>query len=152
MPVSEVMKGKLKNAFNADRVAIVGASPKQLSVGIGPFYNLMNAAFQGQIIPVNPKYEKILGRKCFPDLGSVDPPFELAILLLNQHLAIEMAERAAKHGIQAVTIVAGGFKEFKQGGIELEKRLGQLAQQYQMPIIGPNTLSERSGGVYLSYS
>ena len=51
-----------------------------------------------------------------------------------------MAERAAKRGVQAVTIVAGGFKEFKLGGIELEARLRQMAEYYQMPIIGPNTL------------
>jgi len=140
MPISEVMKGKLKKALNAGRIAIVGASPEQLSVGIGPFYNLLTASFQGEVIPVNPKYEKILGCKCFPDLESIQPPPELAILLLNQHLAVEMAERAAKHGVQAVTIVAGGFKEVKEGGIELEERLRQLAEDYQMPIIGPNTL------------
>ena len=140
MPISEVMKGKLKKALNASRVAIVGASPEQLSVGMGPFHNLLSASFQGEVIPVNPKYRKILGRKCFPDLESLQPPPDLAILLLNQHLAVEMAERAAKHGVQAVTIVAGGFKEFRQGGIELEARLRQLAESYQMPIIGPNTL------------
>ena len=140
MPISEVMKGKLKRALNAGRVAIVGASPEQLSVGMGPFYNLIAASFQGEVIPVNPKYKKILGRKCLPDLESIDPPPDLAILLLSQHSAVEMAERAAKHGVQAVTIVAGGFKEFRQGGVELEARLRQLAQYYQMPIIGPNTL------------
>jgi acyl-CoA synthetase (NDP forming) len=140
MPISEVMKGKLKRALDASRVAIVGASPEQLSVGIGPFHNLLTASFQGEVIPVNPKYEKILGCKCFPDLESIYPPPELAILLLNQYLAVEMAERAAKHGVQAVTIVAGGFKEFKQGGKELEEQLRQLAEDYQMPIIGPNSL------------
>ena len=48
MPISEVMKGKLRKALNADRVAIVGASPEQLSVGMGPFFNLLTASFQGR--------------------------------------------------------------------------------------------------------
>lgn len=140
MPISEVMKDKLRKALDADRIAIVGASPEQLSVGFGPFYNLLGASFSGEVIPVNPKYGKILGRRCVPDLESIQPPPELAILLLNQHLAVEMTERAGKHGVQAVTIVAGGFKEYKQGGVELEARLRQLAEAYQMPVFGPNTL------------
>jgi acetyltransferase len=134
------MLEKLKQAFHARRVAIVGASQDQLSVGIGPLYNLFSASFNGEVLPVNPKYEKILEKKCYPDLESIDPPPDVAILLLNQHLAVEMAERAAKHGVAAVSIVAGGFKEVQAGGGALEKRLQELAQHYELPVIGPNTL------------
>ena len=140
MPISEVMRNKLKRALVASRVALVGASPEQLSVGMGPLFNLLTASFQGGVFPVNPKYKKILGCTCYPSLEAIDPPPDLAILLLNQHAAVEMAERAAKHGVAAVTIVAGGFKEFGEGGMELEARLRQLADHYQMPVIGPNTL------------
>ncbi len=140
MPISEVMKGKLKKALSASRVALVGASPEQLSVGIGPLSNLLAASFPGEVLPVNPKYKKVLGCKCYPSLEAIEPPPDLAIILLNQHGAVAMAEQAAKLGVAAVTIVAGGFKEFKQGGSELEARLRQLAEHYQMPVIGPNTL------------
>ncbi len=140
MPISAIMKEKLKNALNAKRVAIVGASQEQLSVGMGPLHNLLSASFQGEVIPVNPKYDRLLGRKCQPDLESINPPPELAILLLNQHAAVEMTERAARHGVQAVTIVAGGFKEVKAGGRELEQKLRDVALRHDMPVIGPNTL------------
>ncbi|MGA2403068.1 MAG: CoA-binding protein [Syntrophobacteraceae bacterium] len=140
MPLSPLMLEKLKRALNARRVALVGASQEQLSVGMGPVYNLLGASFQGEVIPVNPKYNEILGLKCYPDLESIDPPPDLAILLLNQHMALEMAERAAKIGIPAVTIVAGGFREVRSGGEALDKRLLELATRYEMVVIGPNTL------------
>jgi acyl-CoA synthetase (NDP forming) len=140
MPLSEIMKDKLKKALAASRIALVGASPEQLSVGLGPLFNLLGASFQGEVLPVNPKYKKILGCLCYPSLEAIDPPPDLAILLLNQHAAVAMTERAGHHGVAAVTIVAGGFKEFGQGGMELEGRLKQLAEHYQMPVIGPNTL------------
>jgi len=140
MSLSPVMRGKLKRALNARRVAVVGASQEQLSVGMGPVYNLLNSSFQGEVMPVNPKYGEILGLKCYSTLESIDPPPDLAVLMLNQHAALEMAERAAKIGIPAVTIVAGGFREVGSGGQALDKRLLEVATQNEMVVIGPNTL------------
>ena len=140
MPLSPLMLGRLKQALNARRVAVVGASQEQLSVGIGPIHNLIGASFQGEVLPVNPKYRELLGLKCYPTLESIDPPPDLAILLLNQDMALEMAERAAKIGIPAVTIVAGGFREVGAGGQALDRRLLEVATRYEMVVIGPNTL------------
>jgi len=140
MAISATMMKKLKKAFDARRVAIVGASRDQQSVGIGPVMNLLTSSFQGEVLPVNPKYEQLLGRKCYPSLEAIDPPPDLAILLLNQKLAVQMAEKAGELGVSAVTIIAGGFKEVGSGGKELEETLKDLAKRYEMPVIGPNTL------------
>jgi acetyltransferase len=140
MALSETMMKKLKRAFDARRIAVVGASQDQHSVGIGPLMNLLTSSFQGEVLPVNPKYEQLLGRKCYPSLEAIEPPPDLAILLLNQKLAVQMAEKAGELGVSAVTIIAGGFKEIGSGGKELEERLKALAKRYDMPVIGPNTL------------
>lgn len=140
MPLSPRMQDNLKRTLNARRVAIVGASREQLSVGMGPLHNLLLARFQGEVFPVNPKYQEILARKCYPDLESIDPPPDLAILLLNQQLAVDVAERAGRLGIPGVTIVAGGFREVRTGGEALNERLQRIASQYEMAVIGPNTL------------
>ncbi len=46
MSLSPLMLEKLKRALNARRVALVGASQEQLSVGMGPLYNLLGTSFQ----------------------------------------------------------------------------------------------------------
>lgn len=142
MPLTEVMKEKLKKALEAERIAVVGASGEQLSVvGMGLLCNLLSACFPGEVIPVNPKHDRILGRKCYPDIESVQPPPDLAILLLNRHAAMEMVERAARCGVQAVTVVAGGFREAgTDEGRALEEKLRELASRYELPVIGPNTV------------
>jgi acyl-CoA synthetase (NDP forming) len=140
MPLSPRMRENLKRVLDARRIAIVGASQEQLSVGMGPLHNLLAARFQGEVLPVNPKYGEILARKCYPDLESIDPPPDLAVLLLNQHLAVDMAERAGRLGIPGVTIVAGGFREVRDGGEALNERLRRIASQYEMVVVGPNTL------------
>ncbi len=113
------MKDKLRQALSAQRVAVVGASQEQLSVGIGPLHNLLSHSFRGEVFPVNPKYDWLLGRKCYPTPEPIHPPPDLAILLLNQHSSLAMAERAALHGVKAVSNVAGGFKEIRAEGAEL---------------------------------
>lgn len=140
MRLSPSLRENLRKALNARRVAIVGASQEQLSVGMGPVHNLLAARFIGEVLPVNPKHSEILSRKCYPDLESIDPPPDLAILLLNQHLAVDMAEKAGRLGIPAVTIVAGGFREVSEGGEALNERLQGIASQYDLAVIGPNTL------------
>jgi acyl-CoA synthetase (NDP forming) len=140
MALSSLMEARLKRAFNARRIAIVGASQEQVSIGMGPIYNLLSSGFDGEVFPVNPRYDQILGHKCYPDLESINPPPDLAILILNQHLALEMSERAAKHGVSAVTIVVGGFGEIGADGNALNEHLKEIALKYEMPIIGPNTL------------
>jgi acyl-CoA synthetase (NDP forming) len=140
MSLSPAMQQNLRRALNARRVAIVGASHEQLSVGMGPLHNLLTARFQGEVLPVNPKHREILLQECYPDLESIDPPPDLAILLLNQHMAVEMAERAGRLGIPGVTIVAGGFREVRAGGQALNESLRGIASQYEMAVIGPNTL------------
>lgn len=140
MKLTEKMKEKLVRAFEAKRIAVVGASQEQHSVGIGPIFNLLSSSFHGEVLPVNPKYEQLLGRKCYPDLDSISPPPDVVILLLNQHLALQMADKAGQLGVAAVTIIAGGFKEVSAGGRELEAKLQELAFRHEMPVIGPNTL------------
>jgi acyl-CoA synthetase (NDP forming) len=144
MALSELMKEKLKKALKPERVAIVGASQDQLSVGIGPLHNVLSARFKGRVMPVNPKYERLMGEKCYPDIESIDPPPDVAVLLLNQQLAVQMTERAARHGVKAVSIVAGGFKEVSSGGRELEEKLREIALHHQTPVIGPNSLGYSS--------
>ncbi len=140
MSLSHVMRERLERALNARRVAVVGASQEQLSVGMGPLHNLLRSGFQGEIFPVNPKYRTLLGLKCYGNLESIQPPPDLAILLLNQHLALDLAEQAGKLGVGAVSIVAGGFEEVRSGGETLKRRLTDLAARYDLPVIGPNTL------------
>ncbi|MCE5336593.1 MAG: CoA-binding protein [Desulfobacteraceae bacterium] len=138
--LTPLMEWKLKRALRARRIAVVGASPEQLSIGMGPVFNLANSGFTGDIIPVNPKYDRMLGLKCYSDMESIEPPPDLAILVLNPRLSVDMAERAGKLGICAVTIVVGGFNEIRTDGDALNDRLREIAYRYEMPVIGPNTL------------
>ena len=119
-------------------VAIVGASasPNKLSFGI--LRNMTLYGYNGQIAPVNPRADEILGLKCYPDIASVPNPLDLAVAVLPAPNIPDVLEACGQRGVKAVIIISGGFKEVGEGGAGLEQTCLDIARRYDMRLIGPN--------------
>ena len=132
------MESSLKYFFEPKGVAIIGASssPDKLSHGI--LKNMLETGYIGEIYPVNPKSDEILGRKCYPDISSVPDPVDLAVIILPAPFIPSTMEACGKRGVKAVTVISGGFKEIGEKGKELEGRVIEIVKQYGMRMIGPN--------------
>ena len=132
------MESSLKYFFEPKGVAIIGASssPDKLSHGI--LKNMLETGYIGEIYPVNPKSDEILGRKCYPDISSVPDPVDLAVIILPAPLIPSTMEACGKRGVKAVTVISGGFKEIGEKGKELEGRVIEIVKQCGMRMIGPN--------------
>jgi acetyl coenzyme A synthetase (ADP forming)-like protein len=119
-------------------VAIVGASasPNKLSFGI--LRNMTLYGYTGQIAPVNPRADEILGLKCYPDIASVPDPLDLAVAVLPAPAIPDVLEACGQRGIKAVIIISGGFKEVGEGGAGLEQTCLEIARRYGMRLVGPN--------------
>lgn len=132
------MQHGLTPFFAPRGVAIIGASatPNKLSYGI--LRNMTLYGFQGQIAPVNPKADQILGLKCYPDITSVPDPLDLAVIVLPAPAIPATLEACGRRGIRAVIIISGGFKEVGEEGAALENQILEIAARHQMRLIGPN--------------
>src|SRR5580765_4893665 len=67
--------------FAPTRVAVVGASEKEGSVGRAVFWNLITNPFGGTVFPVNPKRTSVLGVKAYPSLSSLPEPVDLVVVV-----------------------------------------------------------------------
>ncbi len=132
------MTSSLSPFFNAAGVAVIGASsnPQKLSYGI--LHNLINSTYKGEVYPVNPGAEEILGRRCYAHISEVPDPVELAVLVVPAPVTPQTLDDCGKRGIKAAVIVSGGFKEVGSTGADLEKECLQIAARYGMRLIGPN--------------
>jgi len=132
------MQSDLLPFFRPRGVAVIGASasPNKLSYGI--LRNLTLYGFEGQVAPVNPKADRILGLKCFPDLTSVPDPLDLAVVVLPAPAIPAVLEECGQRGLKAVTIISGGFKEVGESGATLEQACLAIARRFCMRLIGPN--------------
>ncbi len=130
----------LNHFFEPRSIAIVGASRKEGKVGYEILAGLLKAGFPGDIFPVNPTSDEILGQKVYPDLKSIGQAPDLAVLVIAAKHVPKVMQDCVDLGIKAVIIIASGFKESGAKGAELEKTVVRIAKNAGIRIIGPNCI------------
>ena len=71
----------LDQCFRPRSVAIVGASQRPQSVGAIVLKNVRTGGFEGEIYPVNPKYERIDGIACYRNSAQLPDAPDLAVIV-----------------------------------------------------------------------
>lgn len=140
MTMAEASK-PLENLFNPGSVAIIGASATEGSIGFNLVQNLKISGFEGRILPINPKYEEILGKKCYSDVKNLAAPPDLTIIAVRAEIVNKVVEDACKLGARMFVIVSSGFKEV--GRHDLTNELVAILNKYGARALGPNVF-----GVY----
>src|SRR3989337_2219210 len=121
-------------------VAVVGASDRTGALGATLLNNLVQYKFDGEIYPVNPKREEILGLKCSPDVLHLPGGVDCAGLAIPRAFVLETTRQLAERGCGAVVIYSAGFSEAGEEGMREQAELGTIAAEHGMVIEGPNCL------------
>ena len=131
----------LEEMFNPDIVAIIGASRTKGKVGRAVVENLLND-FKGQIIPINPKADEILGLPCYPSILDVpyDNGIDLAVIVVPAQFIPDVMEGCGHAGVRNVVVISAGFKESGAEGAKLERMSVEVAKKYGIRMVGPNCL------------
>jgi acetyltransferase len=129
--------GELAALFAPDRVAVVGATDREGSVGRAITENLL-ADYDGEVVPVNPNREEVLGRPCVASVA--DAAADLAVVVVPPSVAVEVVREAGESGVENVVVVTAGFGETGSDGAAREEELTAVAAEYGMKLVGPNSL------------
>ena len=140
----EASARQLQRLFEPRSVAIVGASTKPGKVGHDILKNMLSSGYGGEVYPINPHAEEILGKKCYPSVLGVPGEIDLVVVVVPAASVLPVIEECGKKGVQLGIVISAGFKESGPEGIERERRLGELARQFGMRIVGPNCLGVMS--------
>ncbi|MEM2118850.1 MAG: CoA-binding protein, partial [Candidatus Bathyarchaeia archaeon] len=128
--------------FNPASVAVVGATKKINKAGHVIFKNFVEnkrrGVLKGEIFPVNPNEDSILGYQCYKSL--VDVPFavELVVIVVPAKIVPDIMKDAAAKKAKAAVIISSGFGEI--GNHELENQVVAIAKKAGIRILGPNCL------------
>jgi acetyltransferase len=131
---------KLDHIFQPKKVALVGATENPGSVGLTLMQNLTATSFGGELFPINPKRETVLGIKAYPNLKSAPEGIDLVVIVTPAKAVPQIISDCADLKIPAAIIISAGFREIGEEGIELERQVLMHAKRGQMRIIGPNCL------------
>jgi acetate---CoA ligase (ADP-forming) len=126
--------------LEARSVAVVGASVREGSVGNQSVVELIEGRFGGRIVPVNPKYDEILGLPCVASVAEIAEPVDLVILAVSNALLEEQLRLAAEAGAGSAVIFASGYEEPREGVPPLTERLSTIARSHGMAICGGNCM------------
>jgi len=130
----------LEAFFNPRSVAVIGASRSKEKLGHGVLANLIEYGYPGQIYPINPKADEILGLKCYPSVLDVPGPIDLAIVVIPAQFVAAVLEECGQKGVKGVVIISAGFREAGREGVKRERKIVDIAKRYKMRLVGPNCL------------
>jgi len=130
----------LRGLLEPTSIAVVGASDRP-GPGCQVMKNLDQLGFRGDIVPINPKYDRIGGRRCYPSLTEAHTAghrIDATAVLLGRDRIIPVLEEAGSLGVKGGWAFASGFSESGADGRLLQDKLAAVCQRYGMAFCGPN--------------
>lgn len=133
-------KDNMETFFTPKSVALVGASSSKGKIGNSILDSLVNYDYKGRVYPINPKADKIFGKKCYPSVAAIPGKVDLVVISVDLSVTPPVLEDCAKKGVHSVVIVSGGGKELGGQRAEYEAEIRRLSQKHKIRIIGPNCI------------
>ncbi len=140
---------RLNNLLSPRSVALVGASPRQGSVGRAILGNIGKANFKGQFGLVNTHYAEIDGVVMVGSLGELPFVPELVVITAPATAVPALIDEAGMRGAAGALIVTAGLGH---GAGSLADATERAAHKYGIRLIGPNCLGIMMPGANLNAS
>ncbi len=136
-------KDKMKHIdriFYPRSIAIIGASEIPGKWGFLLTSNILGGGYEGDVFPVNPKKDKIMGLRAYPNVKDIPFDIDLAIIAIPARLVPNAFRDCVTKGIHAAIVITSGFRETGEEGSRLQDELSSIAEQGDLVFIGPNTM------------
>ncbi|MGQ9722906.1 MAG: acetate--CoA ligase family protein [Candidatus Jordarchaeum sp.] len=129
--------------FKPRNIAVVGASNTFGKIGGATLAAVLSGEFRGEIYPVNPYENEVLGLKTYPNISSIPGDIDLVVLTVPANTALEVLRECERKGVKACIMITAGFKEVGGEGEKMQNEVSEIGRRSGMKIVGPNCM-----GVY----
>ena len=119
-------------------IAIVGASESPDSWAPEIERSLRHFGYDGELYPVNPKYDEVWGRPCLASITDLPKGVDLVVFVVPARVVVRMIDDCGARGVRGVMVVSSGFAEAGEEGAALQEQLREAALRNRLPILGPN--------------
>ncbi|OGO02602.1 MAG: hypothetical protein A2Y72_04405 [Chloroflexi bacterium RBG_13_53_26] len=133
----------LEYIFRPQSIAVVGASTDPMRWFINEFYiePLLKMGYQGKIYPINPRGGEIVGLPVYRRLRDVPGPVDHVISCIPARETPQVLDECAEVGARIFQLYTAGFAETGEPeGVELQRRLLEIARRHNIRILGPNCM------------
>ena len=126
--------------FRPRSIAVIGASRDRSAIGREILHNLIEYEFNGTVFPVNPSASTVHSLKCYPDVGAIPDPVDLAIVVVPGEHVSNVVDGCGRKGVRGIVVITAGFKEVGGEGVKREADLLARVRGYGMRMVGPNCM------------
>ena len=122
-------------------VALVGLSRRTGVESFSVLESMLETGYKGELYPVNPKANDILGVKAYSSVGDLPDGIDLAVILTPREIVPEMVRACGEKGIESVVIIGQGFADgIDDEGKRLQEDIVNIAKENGVRVVGPNTI------------
>ncbi|HEY4349690.1 MAG TPA: acetate--CoA ligase family protein [Paraburkholderia sp.] len=135
-PSQQDIVRQMNRIMRPDRIAVIGASAEDGKIGNSVMKNLINGGYQGEILPVHPKADEILGRKAYKSVLDIPGEIDVAVFAIPAKFVAAALTEVGKKKIPGAVLIPSGFAE--TGNVEGQEEIVRIAREYDIRLMGPN--------------
>ncbi|MEL7281457.1 MAG: acetate--CoA ligase family protein [Pseudomonadota bacterium] len=124
--------------LNPKSIAVYGASTNGTSPATIILQNLLGQGFDGEVVAINPKYDRVAGQACFPSQTKAGTCADLAVIAIPPSAVSEAILDCGDVGTSTAIVITAGFQDGTDAGSTAH--LVETAKDAGLSIIGPNCL------------
>ena len=126
----------MKRIMEPSAVAVIGASAEDGKIGNSVMRNLIDGGYEGDLYPVHPKADQILGHQCYPSIVDIPGNVDIAIFCIPAQFVAGVIAECGQKRVSGAILIPSGFAEI--GEHELQEEIVQVAREAKVRLMGPN--------------
>ncbi len=117
-------------------VAVIGASAETGKIGNSVMKNLINGGYKGEIYPIHPKAEEILGKKVYKSVKDIPGEVDIAVFAIPASLVAGALIECGEKKVVGAILIPSGYAE--TGNVKGQEEIQAIGQKYGIRLMGPN--------------
>ncbi|MGJ4854436.1 acetate--CoA ligase family protein [Labrys sp. La1] len=135
-PSQEAIVTAMNRIMRPEAVAVIGASSEDGKIGNSVMKNLINGGYKGQIYPIHPKADEILGYKAYKSVKDVPGTIDTAVFAIPAKFVAGALIECGEKAIPGAVLIPSGFAE--TGNEEGQREIQEIGRKYNIRLMGPN--------------
>jgi len=117
-------------------VAVIGASAENGKIGNSVMKNLINGGYQGEIYPIHPKAQEIMGKKVYKSVKDIPGEVDIAVFAIPASLVAGALIECGEKKVVGAILIPSGYAE--TGNVKGQEEIQAIGQKYGIRLMGPN--------------
>ena len=135
-PKHEDIVRDMNRIMKPKAVAVIGASSEAGKIGNSVMKNLINGGYQGQIYPINPSADEIMGLKAYKSVKDVPGDIDVAVFAIPAKFVAGAIAECGEKKIPGAVLIPSGFAE--TGNVAGQQEIVDVGRKYGVRLMGPN--------------